>query len=351
MEELNEKNTMAISQQRIEQLIGAIGSARVLILGDTMLDEYLLGSVSRISPEAPVPVVDIDSSRRLLGGAANVAANIQALGDEPLLVGAVGDDAAAKQLRKLLKQKDISPDYLVVDRSRQTTIKTRIIAHGQQVVRADQESRHDLTTDIEKQIMVHIRQAADSIAAIIISDYGKGMITLSLLKQVIDFCRERNLFLAVDPKETHFNNYELVSLITPNHHEAGFAYGRRINTEADLMEVGQGLLKRLEAEAILITRGAEGMSLFRRDRGPTHIPTFARKVFDVTGAGDTVIAVYVSAVAAGADAVEAAIVANAGAGHTVAEIGTVAVTAAQLREELEHNFSNGRLARTEQGQP
>ncbi|MCD6249232.1 MAG: bifunctional hydroxymethylpyrimidine kinase/phosphomethylpyrimidine kinase, partial [candidate division Zixibacteria bacterium] len=254
---------------------------------------------------------------------------------------------AAEQLSHLLKEKGISPDYLVVDRSRRTTIKTRIIAHGQQVVRADQESRHDLATDIENKIMAHIRQAADSIAAIIISDYGKGMITLSLLKQVIDFCGKKNLFLAVDPKETRFNNYERVSLITPNHHEAGFAYGRRINTEADLMEVGQGLLKRLEAEAILITRGAEGMSLFQRDREVTHIPTFARRVFDVTGAGDTVIAVYVAAMAAGADAVEAAIVANAGAGRTVAEIGTAAVTTDQLKEELEHNISNGRLAGTE----
>jgi D-beta-D-heptose 7-phosphate kinase/D-beta-D-heptose 1-phosphate adenosyltransferase len=335
---------MTISSERIRNLVGAIGSARVLILGDTMLDEYLLGSVNRISPEAPVPVVDIDSTRRLLGGAANVAANIQALGDVPLLVGAVGDDSAAEQLRELLKQKDISPDYLVVDRSRKTTIKTRIIAHGQQVVRADQESRHDLEPDIENQIMDRIRQAANSIAAIIISDYGKGMITLSLLKQVIDFCHKRRIFLAVDPKETRFNNYERVSLITPNHHEAGFAYGRRINTEADLLEVGQGLLKRLEAEAILITRGAEGMSLFRRECEPTHIPTFARKVFDVTGAGDTVIAVYVSSVAAGADAVEAAIIANAGAGCTVAEIGTAAVTVPQLSDELEHNLSNGRLA-------
>ncbi len=335
-----------ISQDRIRQLVGAIGSARVLILGDTMLDEYLLGTVNRISPEAPVPVVDVDSTRQLLGGAANVAANIQALGDAPLLVGAVGDDPAAAQLRQLLERKNISPDHLVVDQSRKTTIKTRIIAHGQQVVRADQESRHDLATGVEDLIMEQIRKAADSISAIIISDYGKGMITLALLQRVIDFCRERNLFLAVDPKETRFNNYERVSLITPNHHEAGFAYGLRINTEADLLEVGQGLLKRLEAEAILITRGAEGMSLFRRDQEATHIPTFARKVFDVTGAGDTVIAVYVSAVAAGADAVEAAIIANAGAGCTVAEVGTAAVTVEQLSKELEHNLSNGRLAGT-----
>jgi len=342
---------MPISQQRIKEITDSIGRARVLILGDTMLDEYLLGTVTRISPEAPVPVVDIDSTRQLLGGAANVAANIRALGGEPLLVGAVGDDEAADRLRKLLDCRGISPEFLIVDQSRQTTIKTRVIAHGQQVVRADRETRHDLEAEVENQVFTRIEQAVNSISAIIISDYGKGMITLSLLQRVIDYCQKRNLFLAVDPKETHFGNYRRVSLITPNHHEAGFAYGRRIFTEEDLLEVGRGLLERLEAEAILITRGGEGMSLFRRSHEPTHIPTFARKVYDVTGAGDTVIAVYVSAVAAGADAVEAAIVANAGAGHTVAEVGTATVTAEQLRIELEHNLNNGRLSEARGGKP
>jgi D-beta-D-heptose 7-phosphate kinase/D-beta-D-heptose 1-phosphate adenosyltransferase len=258
-------------------------------------------------------------------------------------VGAVGDDDAAERLKALLSEKGISPDFLVTDSSRRTTIKTRIIAHSQQVVRADRETRHDLDADVENRVFAHVEGASDSIDAIIISDYGKGMITLPLLRRLIDLCLKKDIFIAVDPKETRFGNYQKVSLITPNHHEAGFAYGRRIVSMDDLIEVGRGLLKKLEAKAILITRGGEGMSLFQSGKEPTHIPTFARQVFDVTGAGDTVIATYVSAVAAGADPVEAAVVANAGAGHTVAEVGTASVTREQLRTELERNLDNGRL--------
>jgi len=337
---------MPLSRKRIDEITAALGHARVLVLGDTMLDEYLLGSVSRISPEAPVPVVDIESTRQLLGGAANVAANIRALGDEPILIGAVGDDPASEQLRGLLREKDISPDHLVIDNSRVTTIKTRVIAHSQQVVRADRETRHELSAPVEAQIISRVEKTIDGVSGMIVSDYGKGVITLSLLNRVIELCRARKKFIAVDPKENRFNNYRLVSLITPNHHEAGFAYGRRIVNMEDLLEVGQGLLKRLEAAAILITRGPQGMSLFRQGHEPTHIPTFARKVYDVTGAGDTVIAVYVSAVAAGADGVEAAVMANAAAGLTVAEVGTASVTVEQLRGELEHNLNNGRLTAT-----
>lgn len=335
---------MEMTGRRVDEIVGAIGSARVLILGDIMLDEYLFGTVTRISPEAPVPVVDVESTNHLLGGAANVAANIRALDDEPLLLGAVGNDAAAERLRELLKARGISADYLVVDRSRKTTIKTRIMAHHQQVVRADHETRHELHDEVEREVLARVEAVADSIAAIIISDYGKGMITLPLLQKVVTLCRAKGLYLAVDPKETHFHNYRQVSLITPNHHEAGFAYGRRVNTMEDLLAVGHGLLEKLQARAILITRGPDGMSLFRVDHEPTHIPTFARHVYDVTGAGDTVIATFVAAVAAGADEVEAAITANAGAGHTVGEVGTVAVTREQLRKELLRSVVNGRLA-------
>jgi len=333
-----------MNSQRVNEIIGSMGRAKVLILGDIMLDEYLIGSVTRISPEAPVPVVDVESINHLLGGAANVAANICALDDEPLLVGTVGDDGAAEKLRALLKEKGIAADHLVVDRTRKTTIKTRVIAHSQQVVRADHETRHELSEEIEELAFRRVAQAADRIAAVIISDYGKGVITLSLLQRIIELCLAKGIYLAVDPKETHFHNYRRVSLITPNHHEAGFAYGRRVNTMDDLIEVGNGLLRKLEARAILITRGAQGMSLFRAGCAPTHIPTFARQVYDVTGAGDTVIAAYVAAIAAGADEVEAAIFSNAAAGYTVGEVGTAAVTKAHLLKELEHNIKNGRLA-------
>jgi len=334
---------MTIRAERIQSLCDTIGRARILILGDIMLDEYLLGSVDRISPEAPVPVVEITATRLLLGGAANVAANIRALGDEPILMGTVGIDDAADKLRRLLGEKDISSEYIVTDPTRQTTIKTRIIAHSQQVVRADRENRDYLSPEVEQQVLDRLLAVVDNISAVIVSDYGKGVITKDLLERVTQLCNERNIFLAVDPKETNFHNYKNVSLVTPNHHEAGFAYGRKIVTEKDLMIVGQGLLEKLNARSILITRGGMGMSLFSRDGEPTHIPTFARQVFDVTGAGDTVIATFVSAVSAGANLAEAAVMANAGAGCTVGEIGTATVTVEQLRDELDRNIRNGNL--------
>ena len=336
---------MPLTTDRIDQISAGMGQSKILILGDIMLDEYLFGTVTRISPEAPVPIVEITSDKYLLGGSANVAANIRALGDEPLLLGTVGEDEASVKLAQILKEKRISSDFTVNDPSRRTTIKTRIIANNQQVVRTDKENLHELDKETEQKVLNRFKAVADDISAVIISDYGKGVITLSLLEQVIDICIEKDIFVAVDPKETHFHNYCKVSVITPNHHEAGFAYGKRIRTQQDLLEVGNGLLEKLQAKSILITRGADGMSIFRTGEEPTHIPTFARKVYDVTGAGDTVIATFVSAICGGADLVEASIVANAGAGVTVAEVGTASVTVSRLREELVHNIKNGNLAK------
>jgi len=341
---------MPLDSPRATEITKRMGHSRVLILGDVMVDEYLHGKVDRISPEAPVPVVDVSSTRMLLGGAANVAANILALGDTPLLLGVVGDDDTAGQLSALMQDRGMGPELLVADASRPTTKKTRVIAHGQQVVRADFEKRHDLDPDVERKVIDRFESVIDDCGAVILSDYGKGVFTLPLLEHVIATCRRKDVFVAVDPKETRFHHYKRVSLITPNHHEAGFAYGRRINNPEDLREVGEGLLKKLEARAILITRGAEGMSLFRQDEPPMHIPTYARHVYDVTGAGDTVIATYVSAVCGGADLLEAAIMANAGAGCTVAEVGTATVTVEQLRKELEHNIKNGNLVSVTAGE-
>ena len=334
---------MPIKPERIKEITSKMGKSKILILGDIMLDEYLMGNVNRISPEAPVPVVEVTSDRFLLGGAANVGANIKTLGDEPLLLGAVGEDEASIRLCQLLKSKRITSDFLVNDASRQTTLKTRVIANNQQIVRYDRENIHELDLDTERKVLNKFESIKNEISAVIISDYGKGVITLSLLEKVIELCVQNNIFVAVDPKETHFHNYKKVSLITPNHHEAGFAYGKRIRTEQDLLEVGNGLLEKLQAKSILITRGADGMSLFRDGVEPTHIPTFARKVFDVTGAGDTVIAAFVSAVSAGADLLEAAIVANAGAGITVGEVGTASVTPELLETELNLNIVDGNL--------
>jgi D-glycero-beta-D-manno-heptose-7-phosphate kinase len=337
---------MTLQADRIEAVTSQMGRARILILGDIMLDEYLFGAVHRISPEAPVPVVEITSSRLLLGGAANVAANIKTLGDEPILLGTVGEDEASVKLARLLKEKGISSHFVVHDLSRQTTIKTRIMAHSQQVVRADREDRHPLDSATENQVLKRFMSVLDEINAVIISDYGKGVINPNVLTRVIEQCLKRGIFIGVDPKETNFHNYKRVSVITPNHHEAGFAYGLRIQSEKDLIEVGNGLIKRLEAESILITRGPDGMSLFRAGEEPTHIPTFARRVFDVTGAGDTVIATFTAAACAGADFAEAAVIANAAAGITVREVGTATVTIDELKQDLQLHLKNGNLART-----
>ena len=332
---------MPIKIDRINKITSDIGKARILILGDIMLDEYLHGSVSRISPEAPVPVVEISDEQISLGGAANVANNIAALGNEACLIGVVGEDDASVKLSQLLKEKGISREYLINDEERRTTMKTRIIAHSQQVVRADREDAFEISSEVEGRIISRFKALLDKIDGVIISDYGKGVISASLLEKIIPACREKGIFLAVDPKETHFFNYRKVSIVTPNHHEAGFVAGKRIRNDADLRQVGRFLLEKLEADSILITRGEKGMALFSADGNIDYVPTVARKVFDVTGAGDTVIASLVCAMAAGATLKEAVVVSNCAAGVVVGEIGTATVSLPRLTEELKRNFANG----------
>ncbi|MCP4703516.1 MAG: D-glycero-beta-D-manno-heptose-7-phosphate kinase [candidate division Zixibacteria bacterium] len=330
---------MSIKPDRIEKIITNIGKAKILILGDIMLDEYLYGDVGRISPEAPVPVVDIKEEQIKLGGAANVANNIATLGDEPILLGTVGEDDASVKLSQLLKHCHITRDFLVNDPERRTTIKTRIIAQSQQIVRADREDTNEISEKIEKLIVTRFMSIVDKIDAIIISDYGKGIITASLLENIIPVCKENKVFVAVDPKESNFFNYKGVSVVTPNHHEAGFVAGRRIVNENDLKIVSRILLDKLQAESLLITRGGEGMALFTADDKVDYFPTVARKVFDVTGAGDTVISAFVSAITAGATLKEAALISNCAAGAVVAEIGTAAITSKKLAQEFKDNFT------------
>ena len=330
---------MSIKPEKIEKIIANFGKAKILILGDIMLDEYLYGDVGRISPEAPVPVVDIKEERLKLGGAANVANNIATLGDEPILLGTVGEDDASIKLSQLLKNCNITRDFLINDSERRTTIKTRIIAQSQQIVRADREDTKDISENIEKIVLTRFRSVVDKINAIIISDYGKGVITASLLEKVIPACKENNVFIAVDPKESHFFNYKDVSVVTPNHHEAGFVAGHRIVNDNDLKIVSRILLDKLQAESLLITRGSKGMALFTADDQVDYFPTVARKVFDVTGAGDTVISVFVSAVTAGATLKEAAIISNCAAGAVVREIGTATITSKKLTQEFKDNFA------------
>jgi len=306
----------------LQEIVGRFSGRRLLVLGDLMLDRYLWGQVDRISPEAPVPVVDIERETVALGGAGNVAANLKALGAEPVLVGVLGVDPDGERLLAAFAQRGVEPSGVIRDPSRPTTVKTRIIAHSQQVVRADHESRADLAGAPLEAVLEIVTRELPRCEGLVVSDYGKGVITSATLERALGIARERKLRVSVDPKESHIDTYRGVSILTPNQHEAGRAMGRRVVDEASLLDVGWGLQQRLDAEAVLVTRGASGMSLFERGGRATHLPTVAREVYDVTGAGDTVVSVIALALAAGADFPSACWLANHAAGIVIREVGT-----------------------------
>ena len=308
---------------------------RVVVIGDVILDRYLWGRATRVSPEAPVLVVDVDREELRLGGAANVAQNVRALGGTPVLIGVAGSDAAAQTLKRELHAREVDADGgIVQDPDRRTTLKTRIIAHHQQVLRADEESREELSAEVVAELWRRVERALPAAEAVLVSDYGKGVVSPALLDQLLPELARRGIPSAVDPKEEHFQRYRGVTVITPNLAEASQAWGRRIRSHEDLIEAGFGLRERLDAGAVLITRGEEGMSLFTPE-GHTHFPTRARRVYDVTGAGDTVVATSATALAARAPLPEACVLANHAAGLVVAELGTAAASAAALIESLE----------------
>jgi D-beta-D-heptose 7-phosphate kinase/D-beta-D-heptose 1-phosphate adenosyltransferase len=306
----------------------------VLVVGDLILDRYLWGAATRVSPEAPVLVVDVDREELRLGGAANVAHNVHALGATPRLVGAVGADAAGESFRRLLGTHGVDGEAgVIADPARRTTLKTRIIAHHQQVLRADEETRAALGPETEARLWERIEAALPRADAVLVSDYGKGVVTPLLLERLLPELARRGIPSAVDPKEEHFLSYTGVTVITPNLAEASQAWGRRIRSDAELLEAGFGLRERLRAHSVLVTRGEQGMSLFTAE-GHAHFPTRAQHVYDVTGAGDTVVATMATALAARAPLPEACVLANHAAGLVVAELGTVAARAADLIESL-----------------
>jgi len=323
-----------LDEKRARETIERLEGRRVLVVGDVMLDRYLWGTVTRISPEAPVPVVDVKSETYRLGGAANVAQNVLSLGAFPALVGVVGDDEPGRKLAALVREAGVGRAILVGDSERKTTVKTRVVAHNQQVVRADEETR----VEISGQCLADVRRAVASemegCDAVVVSDYGKGALPRALVEFVIDGARRRGLPVCVDPQEAKMDSYRAATVITPNVAQAGSGYGKHILDEETLMEVGWGLRERLGCEAVLITRGPEGMSLFEASGAETHLPALARKVYDVTGAGDTVIGVLASALASGAPMVDAAFLANHAASIVVGELGTACVNGEQLARSL-----------------
>ncbi len=305
---------------------------KILIIGDLILDKYIWGKVNRISPEAPVPVVEVSKEEFLLGGAANVAHNIVSLGGHATVIGIAGKDTAGRIIAGKMEESGIHCGGIFLS-SRPTTVKTRIIAHNQQVVRFDREEKEKLGRKVLQWILEYIRNAVRAHDAVIISDYKKGVICPELVKELLKHTKAKKIFVAVDPKIGHFPLYKHTSLITPNVIEASVASGIEIKDEKTLIRAGRALLKKLSCDAVLITRGERGMSLFRKDK-VIHIPTVARHVYDVTGAGDTVIAAFTLSHAAGALMEEAAVIANHAAGIVVSEVGTAVATADKLRKSL-----------------
>jgi D-glycero-beta-D-manno-heptose-7-phosphate kinase len=327
--------TMAAERARLVKFIERFPKTRILVVGDVVLDHYVWGKVTRISPEAPVPVVNVTHENHLLGGAANVVQNIHALGGRVSICGVIGQDEAGVQVLDLLKAQDIPLTGLVREQERPTTIKTRVIAHHQQVVRFDRETKERISKDAYERIYAHIRQSiADGLEGIVISDYCKGVVTAELVREIVRLARKHGVVVSVDPKVNHFGMYHGVSILTPNVQEASIGAKIEIVDEATLLKAGAILLKQLNSAAVLITRGEQGMSLFEHRGKVTHIPTMAREVFDVTGAGDTVIAALTLAMASGAAAVDAACIANYAAGIVVGVVGTATVKAVELRKRI-----------------
>ena len=325
-----------LNRKRALEIIDRFPRAKVLVVGDLMIDHFIWGKVSRISPEAPVPVVEVDADHLLLGGSANVLNNIYAMGGKVFVSGVIGADEMGKKLVSEFRKRQIDTRGIIVEANRPTTLKTRVVAHGQQVVRYDRESRCVANGDSIERMIAYIRSLQDELGAIVISDYSKGVISKSLLDGIRDLARNRNIIVCVDPKKSDFSLYEGCDIITPNHHEAGRAVGIDRVTRENLIEVGTTLLNRYRYRALLITQGEEGMTLFEKNNRVTHtlFPTEAREVFDVTGAGDTVIGVFALCMASGATFKEAAFLANHAAGIVVGKVGTSTVSQAELKKVL-----------------
>lgn len=330
---------MHLSSKRVHQIVSRFPKTRVMGVGDVMLDEFIWGRVSRISPEAPVPIVEVSSRSVMPGGAANVVNNIRALGGQAALVGVCGDDPQGATLRQILNDRGVDTEGLLAVEDRMTTLKTRIIAHHQQVVRVDTENKNGHHPQLALEAARLIEQKIDKVDAVIIEDYDKGVVEQALVDRIVTLARKKKKIVAVDPKKGHFLDYRGVTILTPNKGEALAALGIEKEEKAPpLEEIGRRLLKKWECRAVLITLGEEGMLLVEQGKKPFHIPTVAREVFDVSGAGDTVIAALTVSLAGGATFREAAEISNYAAGVVIGKVGTSTVTAKELYQamEIEH---------------
>jgi D-beta-D-heptose 7-phosphate kinase/D-beta-D-heptose 1-phosphate adenosyltransferase len=323
-----------LTKARASEILQSLRDRYIVVLGDVMLDEFVWGDVTRISPEAPVPVVDVRRESVHLGGAANVLANLVALGARGSVVGVVGDDGTGERLRAGLRELGMLDHCLIVDETRPSTTKTRIIAHSQLVVRADRESRIPVDAKIEEKIVSCLKNELKRADAFVVSDYDKGVVTSAILREILPVAYE-HVPVLIDPKLRNFNSYRPATLVTPNHFEALRMSDSEDTSDDGSHRAARVIREKLGCDAVLITRGDRGMLLLGADGEPVYVKTAAREVYDVTGAGDTVIAALAGALATGATMLEAASLANHAAGIVVGKVGTATATAAELTATFE----------------
>jgi len=320
------------SPKALRQYLQRFPQASVLVVGDLILDHYVMGRVSRISPEAPVPVVHVESESLRLGGAANVFNNILALGGKADLCGVIGSDESGRLLMKELGDKRSNRGGVVIDHDRPTTRKSRVVAHNQQIVRYDIEGRSELKAALRQKILRYVESRIRDLSCVVVSDYAKGVVSSALMSEITRLAALRKVPVIVDPKVEHFSYYKGVTVLTPNHLEAAQASGLHGDGDQTIDEAGAMIRQRLGCQSVLITRGEKGMSVYESDGASWHLPTKARQVYDVTGAGDTVIGTLALALSAGASIRMGAIMANYAAGIVVGMVGTATVSPKQLSE-------------------
>ncbi|MCH8329309.1 MAG: D-glycero-beta-D-manno-heptose-7-phosphate kinase [Nanoarchaeota archaeon] len=318
---------------KLIKIVEQFKNKKILVIGDVMLDKYIWGEVSRISPEAPVQIVNVVKESYAPGGAANVANNIVALSAQTFMVGIVGNDETKDKLILELKKRNIEVSGLIDDKNKRTIQKVRVIGRNQQLLRFDYEKKGYVDIETENNIFDFISKKIDEIDAVIVSDYAKGVITKNLMKKIIGLCKEKNKIIVVDPKPKHKEFYKNATLITPNNTEA--QQMTNFEEDANVEKIGMQLLTELNSN-ILITKGEKGMSLFEKDGKITNIPTFAKEVYDIIGAGDTSVATVALALASGSSFEEAAMIANHAAGITVGKVGTSTVSIDELKKSIEN---------------
>lgn len=324
-----------MSYDSLLSLLNEFHCARVLVVGDVMLDRFIYGSVERISPEAPVPVFRVERTTDMPGGAANVLRNCAALGANVTLIGVVGDDEFAAELERQLNSAGRVRAHLVRDRERPTTVKTRYVADKQQVMRADRESRAPLAASIEQAVLSAFRDSLPECEVLVLSDYAKGVLTDALTRTLIDEGRRAGKQVLVDPKSTSFAKYAGATVLTPNRGELQAACGFECSSDEKIVDGARVSLEASVCDAMIVTRGPDGMTIAPKSEAATHLKTMAREVFDVSGAGDTVLATLALGLAAGGSLVDAATLANVAAGLVVSKHGTAVVTPGELMIELE----------------